>query len=191
MQGKRESQCTEAHWCRCCPSGWHTDASQRTRPGMRQVGALNQLPFSSLEANAGGCPGSLPSCDFPSSAWSHYACSRAASPQAEYEKVAGTLQGKALLLGTVVTGIGGWPRWWIQVLIFYWAESSNPRPLPLECLLCCLHRIRVLCVAQESLSVLAHSRYFIFAPLNFLGLLRLTRGYLTWRLLYRLRVCRS
>ena len=50
------------------PSGWHTDASQRTRPGMRQVGALNQLPFSSLEANTGGCPGSLPSCDLPSSA---------------------------------------------------------------------------------------------------------------------------
>lgn len=156
-----------------------------------RLGHLTSCHFPASGPTLEAVPGAFPPVTFLAPPDLTITCSRAASPQAEYEKVVGTLQGKALLLETVVTGIGGWPRWWIQVLIFYWAGSSNPRPLPLERLLCCLHRIRVLCVAQESLSVLAHSRYFIFAPLNFLGLLRLTRDYLTWRLLYRLRVCRS
>ena len=136
------------------PSGWHTNASQRTGSGMRQVGASNQLHFPASRPTLEVVLGTFPPVTFPAPLDLTVTWSRAASPGAEYEKVAGTLQGKALLLGTVVTGIGGWPRWWIQVLI-YWAVSSNPRPLPLESLLCCLHGIRVLCVAQKSLSVLA------------------------------------
>lgn len=148
------------------PSGWCANGSQRTRSGMKRVGALNQLHFPASRPAREAVLGAFRPVTFPAPLVLTGTCSRAASPQAEYGKVVGTLQGKALLLGTVVTGIGGWPRWWIQVLIFHWADSSNPRPLPLETLLSCPHGIRVLCVAQKSLSVLAHGRYFISAPLD-------------------------
>ena len=77
---------------------------------MRWVGALNQLHFPASRPALEAVLGAFRPATFPALLALTGTCSRAASPRAEYGKVAGTLQGKALLSGTVVTGIGGWPQ---------------------------------------------------------------------------------